>query len=159
MHAEAWAVHAKWLRERPGDYAGPTRRKVLSGVFLTAGDYVRAQQWRARMIDAVDAALREVDVLMCVNGMDPPCLIEDAAEMARTYPRQARAPFNLTGHPALALMCGLTKSGLPLSVQFVGRARDEATLLRLGAAYERATRWNAQHPPLDKAVAPTIAAE
>jgi aspartyl-tRNA(Asn)/glutamyl-tRNA(Gln) amidotransferase subunit A len=159
LHAEAWAVHTRWLRERPGDYAKPTRRKLLSGVFLTAGDYVRAQQWRARVIDAVNDALRDVDVLMCANGMDPACRFDDAAEMARTYPRQARAPFNLTGHPALAMMSGLSKAGLPLSVQFVGRAYDEVTLLRVGAAYERATKWAAHRPLLDKPVAPTIAAE
>ena len=38
--AETWAVHAKWLRERPGDYTLPTRRKVMPGAFLSAGDYV-----------------------------------------------------------------------------------------------------------------------
>ena len=150
--AEAWAVHAKWMRERPGDYTTPTRRKVLSGVFLTAGDYVHAQQCRAQMIDAVDEAFRDVDILLAANGMDFACRIDDAAEMARTYPRQARSPFNLTGHPALAIMSGLSKSGLPLSVQLVGRAHDEVTLLRAAAAYERATKWNAHRPPMDKAV-------
>jgi aspartyl-tRNA(Asn)/glutamyl-tRNA(Gln) amidotransferase subunit A len=159
LHAEAWAVHANWLREQPDGYTTPTRRKVLSGAFLTAGDYVRAQQWRARMIDTVNDAFRDVDILMCANGMDPACRIHDAAEMARTYPRQARAPFNLTGHPALAMMSGLSKSGLPLSVQFVGRAHDEVTLFRAGAAYERATQWNTRHAPIDQAVARGVAAE
>ena len=56
--AETWAVHAKWLRERPQDYSTPCRRKVLPGAFLSAGDYVQAQQWRGRMIDAVDDAFR-----------------------------------------------------------------------------------------------------
>ena len=87
------------------------------------------------MIDAVDNALRDVDVLLTANGMDPSVRLDDVAELARTYPRQARNPFNLTGHPALALMSGLSKSGLPLSLQLVGRAFDEVTLLRVGAAY------------------------
>jgi aspartyl-tRNA(Asn)/glutamyl-tRNA(Gln) amidotransferase subunit A len=99
------------------------------------------------MIDAVDAALRDVDVLLTANTMDPACRIDDAQSLARTYPRQARSPFNLTGHPALAMMCGRSKAGLPLSVQFVGRAHDEVTLLRAAAAYERATQWHAQRPP------------
>jgi aspartyl-tRNA(Asn)/glutamyl-tRNA(Gln) amidotransferase subunit A len=155
--SEAWAVHAKWMRERPADYAAPTRRKVLSGVFFTAGDYVQAQQWRGRMIDAVDDAFRDVDILVTANGMDYACRFDDAAGMARAYPRQARSPFNLTGHPGLALMSGLSKSGLPLSVQFVGRAHDEVTLLRAGAAYERATKWSAHRPPVDKAAARDLA--
>jgi aspartyl-tRNA(Asn)/glutamyl-tRNA(Gln) amidotransferase subunit A len=156
--SEAWAVHARWLRERPADYTAPTRRKLLCGVFLTAGDVVQAQQCRAHMIDAVDNALRDVDVLLTANGMDPSVRLDDVAEMARTYPRQARSPFNLTGHPALALMSGLSKSGLPLSLQLVGRAFDEVTLLRVGAAYERATSWHTLRPPIFADVAALAAA-
>jgi aspartyl-tRNA(Asn)/glutamyl-tRNA(Gln) amidotransferase subunit A len=147
MQAESWAIHAPWLRQRPGDYAEASRRKLMSGAFLSAGDYVHAQQRRTQMIDAVDAALREVDILLTANSMDPACRIDDAEAVAHTYPRQARAPFNLTGHPALAMMCGLSQAGLPLSAQFVGRAHDEVTLLRAAAAYERATKWHAQRPP------------
>jgi aspartyl-tRNA(Asn)/glutamyl-tRNA(Gln) amidotransferase subunit A len=149
--AETWAVHAKWLRERPGDYTLPTRRKVMPGAFLSAGDYVRAQQWRTRMIDAVDDAFRDVDVMLTASGMDPPFRIDDAAGLARTYPRQGRSPFNLTGHPALAMMSGLSKrTGLPLSVQFVGRVNDEITLLRAASAYERVTQWSSHRPPMDQ---------
>lgn len=148
--AETWAVHAKWLRERPGDYTRPTRRKVMGGAFLSAGDYVHAQRCRTQMIDAVDDAFRDVDILLTASGMDPPSRIDDTAELARTYARQARSPFNLTGHPALAMMSGLSKSGLPLSVQFVGRTHDEATLLRVASAFERATKWNACRPPMDR---------
>ena len=147
MQAESWAIHAAWLRKRPGDYAESTRRKLMSGAFLSAGDYVHAQRHRPQMIDAIDAVLREVDVLLTANTMDPACRIDDAESLARTYPRQARSPFNLTGHPALAMMCGRSKAGLPLSVQFVGRAHDEVTLLRAAAAYERATQWHTQRPP------------
>ena len=149
--AETWAVHSKWLRERPHDYTTPTRRKVMPGAFLSAGDYVHAQQCRTQMIDAVDDVFRDVDVLLTTSGMDAPYRINDAAGLAYTYPRQGRSPFNLTGHPALAMMSGLSASGLPLSVQFVGRAFDEATLLRVAAAYERATRWDRLRPPINRA--------
>ena len=87
----------------------------------SAGDYVQASLRRLEMITAVEDALREVDVLLCASSMDPPSRIEDAAETERTYRRQARTPFNVTGHPALAMMAGLSSRGLPLSVQFVGR--------------------------------------
>ena len=100
------------------------------------------------MIAAVDDALRDVDVLMCASAMDPPSRIEDAEETERTYPRQARTPFNVTGHPALAMMAGLSSSGLPLSVQFVGRNFAEATLFQVARAWERAAGTDAQHPPI-----------
>ena len=148
MLAESWTVHAPWLRERPGDYAETSRRKLMGGAFLGAGDYVHAQQRRLQLSDAVNAALRDVDVLLCANSLDPACRIDDDAELARTYPRQARSPFNLTGHPALALMCGLSKGGLPLALQIVGRMHDEVTVLRAAAAYERATDWHTRRPPI-----------
>lgn len=147
FHAEAWAVHSRWLAERPADYAGISRRKLLPGAYLGAGDYVHAQQKRAEMIEAVHRALTDVDVLLTVNSMETPCRIEDADEAARTYARHARSPFNLTGHPAIALMCGLSAAGLPLSLQLVGRPFDEATLLRAARAYERATPWHRLRAP------------
>jgi aspartyl-tRNA(Asn)/glutamyl-tRNA(Gln) amidotransferase subunit A len=148
MQAESWAIHASWLRERPGDYAEATRRKLMIGAFHSAADYVHAQQHRLQMIAAVDYAFRDADVLLTANNMEAACRIDDEAALARTYPRQARSPFNLTGHPAIALMCGLSKAGLPLSVQFVGRTHDEVTLLRAAAAYERASEWRTHRPPV-----------
>jgi aspartyl-tRNA(Asn)/glutamyl-tRNA(Gln) amidotransferase subunit A len=146
--SECWAVHHRWLIERPQDYAQMSRRKLLPGAFLTAADYVLAMQQRKVLMDSVDSVLRDVDVLLVVNSMEPACRIDDEPEVVRTYPRQARAPFNLTGHPALALMTGLSSSGMPLSMQLVGRFHDEATVLRFGQAYEQAAGWHEKHPEL-----------
>jgi aspartyl-tRNA(Asn)/glutamyl-tRNA(Gln) amidotransferase subunit A len=148
LQSEAWAIHGPWLRERPGDYGRLARRRLLPGAFLAAGDYVQAQRRRIEMIAAVEAALREVDVLLCASAMDPPSRIEDAEETERTYPRQARTPFNVTGHPALAMMAGLSSGGLPLSVQFVGRYFGEASVFQVAAAWERAGGTAEKHPPL-----------
>jgi aspartyl-tRNA(Asn)/glutamyl-tRNA(Gln) amidotransferase subunit A len=149
LATEAWSVHAPWLRTRPGDYGKLARRRLMPGAFIQAGDYVGAQRRRAQMIAAVEDAFRDVDILLCASSMDPPSRIEDEAETLRTYPRQARTPFNVTGHPALAMMAGLSRGGLPLSLQFVGRYFHEATVLRAAAAYERATSWHTKRPPLN----------
>ena len=146
--SEAWSIHAPWLRERPGDYGQLARRRLLPGAFMTAGDYVGAQRRRTELIAAVEDKLRDYDVLLCASSMDPSSRMDDAEETARTYPRQARTPFNVTGHPALAMMAGLARTGLPVSVQFVGRYFDDATVLRVAAAYERATMWQHKKPPI-----------
>lgn len=148
-YAETWAIHAKWLRERPEDYTAAARRKLMRGAFLTAGDYVYAQQCRTKMIDAVNAVFRDVDVLVTGSSFDPICRIDDTETYARNYARQGRSPFNMTGHPALAMMAGLSTEKLPLSVQFVGRHHDELTLLRAASAYERATDWHKRRAPID----------
>jgi aspartyl-tRNA(Asn)/glutamyl-tRNA(Gln) amidotransferase subunit A len=57
-------------------------------------------------------------------------------------------PFSLTGSPALSVCAGFTASGLPLSVQIAGRPFDDAKVLRVGHAYERATPWRDRRPSL-----------
>lgn len=146
--AECWTVHARWLRERPGDYGEVSRRKLLPGAFVSAGDYIRAQQHRCLLIDAVDRVLVDVDVLLMANALEPACRIDDPAECVRTYSRHARGPANLTGHPAIAVPAGLSEGGLPLSVQLMGRAFDECSLLRAAEAYERVSPWHELRPPL-----------
>jgi aspartyl-tRNA(Asn)/glutamyl-tRNA(Gln) amidotransferase subunit A len=148
LQSEAWSIHARWLRERPGDYGRFARRRLMAGAFMSSGEYVLAQRRRRDMIAAVEAALREVDVLVCASSMDPACRIDHLEDVERTYPRQARTPFNVTGHPALAMMAGLSKAGLPLSVQFVGRYFDEATLFKVARAWEKAAGTDKKHPPI-----------
>jgi aspartyl-tRNA(Asn)/glutamyl-tRNA(Gln) amidotransferase subunit A len=148
LTSEAWSIHAPWLRTRPGDYGKLGRQRLSAGAFLQAGDLMAAQRRRKQMIADVEAALRDVDILLCASSMEPASRIEDAAATARTYPRQARTPFNVTGHPALAMMAGLSRSGLPLSVQFAGRYFDEAMVLRVARAWERAAGTDRMHPAL-----------
>jgi aspartyl-tRNA(Asn)/glutamyl-tRNA(Gln) amidotransferase subunit A len=147
--SEAAAIHEPWLRERPGDYAHVTRRRLLPGMFVTGADYVQAQRRRRQLNAAVEAAFAEVDLLLCASSMDPACLIDDAAEVERTYPRQARTPFNVTGHPAISIMCGISRSaGLPLGMQLVAPSFSEAMLYRAAAGYERAAPWREMAPPV-----------
>jgi aspartyl-tRNA(Asn)/glutamyl-tRNA(Gln) amidotransferase subunit A len=148
LQSEAWAIHAPWLRERPQDYGKLARRRLLPGAFYNAGDYVQAQRRRLEMIAAVEAAFRDVDVLLCASAMDPPSRLDDATETERTYPRQARTPFNVTGHPALAMMAGLSRAGLPLSVQFVAPYFAEAKLYQTARAWEREAGTADKHPSL-----------
>ena len=148
MHSEAWAIHSEWLQNRPGDYARATRRRLMTGAFLTAGDYVQAQRRRTSLIASVNDAFRDVDVLMSASSMDPAVRVDDWPEIERTVGRQARMPFNATGHPAIAMMSGLSRAGLPLSVQFVAPALADATVLRVAAAYEQAAAWRGQRPAI-----------
>ena len=147
--AEAAAVHETWLRERPADYAALTRQRLLPGCFVSAVDYIQAQRRRTELTQAVDAAFASVDILLVANALDPACRIDDLPAIEYTYGRQARMPFNTTGHPAISLMCGRSAElGLPLSLQLVGRKHQEALLYQAAASFERATPWKDAHPPL-----------
>ncbi len=149
LMCEAAAIHEPWLRDRPGDYAHITRRRLLPGMFMTGTDYVQAQRRRRALIAAVEAVFGEVDLLLTASSMDPACRIDDPEAVERTYPRQARTPFNVTGHPALTMMSGLSReAGLPLSLQLVGRYFEEATVYQAAAGYERAAPWARMKPVL-----------
>lgn len=149
MMGESAAIHGAWLRTAPEKYSNLTRKRLAPGLFTRAEDYVQAQRRRRALVAAVEEAFAGVDLLLTASSMDPACRIDDAEAVEITYPRQARTPFNVTGHPALTLMCGVSKAeGLPLSLQLVGRYFDEATIYRAAAAYEATTPWKEMRPAL-----------
>ncbi len=147
--SEAYAIHEEWLQERPGDYAHFTRERLLPGAFMRATHYVQALRHREKMKHAFDEMMRSYDAVLTASSMQVPCRIDDVPEVERTYSRQSRTPFNVIGNPALVVPSGFDKNGLPLSIQIAGRAFDEATVYRIGHAYEQATRWFEKHPPVD----------
>ena len=68
-------------------------------------------------------------------------------EHAMVRPRNTM-PFNLLGLPAISVPCGFTRDGLPVGLQIVGKAFDEAGVLRIAHAYEQATDWHRRRPSL-----------
>ena len=88
-----------------------------------------------------------VDLLVFPGQMTPALRFEDFP-MTGLAPASMRytAPWNLLGLPAIVVPCGFSREGLPLSIQIVGRAFDDATVLRLARAYERVTDWHTRRP-------------
>ena len=69
------------------------------------------------------------------------------AEMVRIYVFYT-APFDVTGQPAVSVPAGFGAAGLPLGVQLVGRANDEATLLSLAGQIETERPWADRRPAI-----------
>ena len=147
LASEAFSIHRRHFAERPGDYGALARERLAIGAALSAADYVDALRVRARLVAQTRAAMDGFDAILTVSSMDPPPPIDDAEACARVYPRQARQPFNVTGLPAIAIPAGFTPDGLPLSIQIVGHAWQEARVYRIARAYEQATGWYKRHPP------------
>jgi len=147
LAAEAFSIHRQHLATRPGDYGVLARERLSIGAGLSAADYVDALRMRARLAAQTKAAMDGLDAILTVSSMDPPPPIDDAEACARVYPRQARQPFNVTGLPAIAIPAGFTPDGLPLSIQIVGHAWQEARVYRVAHAYEQATGWYKRRPP------------
>ncbi|HEU5323994.1 MAG TPA: amidase, partial [Methylomirabilota bacterium] len=148
MLAEAYAYHERDLREHPELYGDVLRERLLAGALVTGAEYVQAQRIRSGICRETAAVLRDVDVLATPTTPKPATPFALAHDPEFGFPRSNMPPFNITGSPTLALPCGFSASGLPLSLQLAGRPFDEATVLRVGHAYEQATRWHTRRPPV-----------
>jgi aspartyl-tRNA(Asn)/glutamyl-tRNA(Gln) amidotransferase subunit A len=147
---EAYAVHERDLQRRPEDYAEVTRRRLLPGAFIPAVDYVKAQQLRSVLCQEFAAAMRGLDAVITLSSLDMPCRIDDPEAIIRTYERQCRMPFNVTGAPAISVPTGFTADGLPLAMQIAARPFAESMVYRVAQAYCDATRFGERRPPAMK---------
>ena len=151
---DALLRHREWFPARAAEY-GPVFRALLEyGLTVSAEDYARGQKLRLSTTALLDKALQRVDVIVCPAAPSP-AMLQSLFPPQQVAPPEAVAPLvrysapsNFSGHPAITLPNGFTPEGLPTAMQFIGRHGEEATLLRVAAAYERATSWQQRRPPL-----------
>ena len=148
MMTEAYAIHEANLRTRFTDFGEAFRdRMVLAGLF-TAADYVQATRRRRELIDELDRAMTELDLVMTASAPAEAPKIDAVGKFSILERPLLTMPFNVTGSPAMSVCCGYGEGGLPLSLQIVGKRFDDATVLRAADAYERATPWRGRRPNL-----------
>ena len=148
--SELLSIYDREIRERPGDFSEDFLGRNLAACMFTAGDIVRAQRERRRMLAEMTPLYDRYDVFITATSAPAPRLdnligggFADKWENPSIY-----QPFNLTGAPALVVCNGYTASGLPLGMQITGRPFDEATVLNTGHAYEKSTGWRDRRPAL-----------
>lgn len=155
LATEAAALHKRWMIERPGDYGAQVLMRLQNGFAIPGVSYLEAMRWRGPALAAHLAAIAGVDaVLAPVAPFAAPTIAETdvgnstgAEALIQQITRFTR-PVNYLGLPALSIPCGFTKSGLPVGMQLIGRPFDEAMLLRIGAAFQRATDFHSRIPEL-----------
>jgi aspartyl-tRNA(Asn)/glutamyl-tRNA(Gln) amidotransferase subunit A len=153
LAVEAAAFHKRWMIERPQDYSPQVLMRLQNGLAVPAVSYLEAMRWRGPALSAHAAATSGVDAVIApVSPLPAPTIAEsdvgNSPEADAVLPRITRftRPVNYLGVPALSLPTGFTRSGLPVGMQLMGRSFDEATLLRIGAAFQRATDFHARVP-------------
>jgi aspartyl-tRNA(Asn)/glutamyl-tRNA(Gln) amidotransferase subunit A len=145
---ELYAVHEPVLRTRLGDFGEDFLGRTLGALLISGADYVQASRWRRVLIAEMAPIYAKYDVLMTAAPGPAPRL-ESWRTISFWQKASLTTPFNVLGGPALAQCIGYTPDGLPLSMQIVGRPFDDATVLRVAHAYERATPWRARRPVLE----------
>lgn len=148
--SELFARHLDNLRSRPGAYGRHFLSRVLPACLFTAADYLAAQRERTRIIAEMQPIYERYDVLLTAGGGPAPSFARHSSlgnEQKWTVPSLSSL-FTLTGAPAVAMPCGFSQAGLPLGMQLAGRPFEDATVLKVAHAYERATGWKERRPDL-----------
>jgi aspartyl-tRNA(Asn)/glutamyl-tRNA(Gln) amidotransferase subunit A len=155
LAVEAAAFHKRWMIERLEDYSDQVRMRLENGLAIPAVTYLEAMRWRGPALSAHSAATAGVDAVIApVSPIPAPSIAESdvgggpGAEAVIQRVTRFTRPVNYLGVPSLAIPCGFSKAGLPIGMQLIGRSFDEATLLRIGAAFQRATDFHDLVPKL-----------
>jgi aspartyl-tRNA(Asn)/glutamyl-tRNA(Gln) amidotransferase subunit A len=153
LAVEATAFHKRWLIERPQDYGAQVLMRLQNGLAIPGVSYLEAMRWRGPALAAHLAAVAGVDaVISPVAPVAAPTIAESdignspgAEAVIQRLTRFTRT-INYLGLPSLAIPVGFTPAGLPVGMQLIGRSFDEAMLLRIGAAFQRATDFHDRIP-------------
>ncbi len=155
LATEAAALHKRWMIERPPDYGAQVLMRLQNGLAIPAVSYLEAMRWRGPALSAYLAAVERTDAVIAPVAPMPAATIAesdvgnspDAEAVIQRITRFTR-PINYLGLPSLSIPAGFTKSGLPVGMQIIGRSFDEAMLIRIGAAFQRATDFHRKVPKL-----------
>lgn len=156
--AEAACFHEQRMKATPHLFDPLIRERLEAARFYTATDYIKALRVRSLLMDSMQRVFERCDVMAVPSGN--PATPLDAPDVAATdikpgsvsTPGRSGNTFigNMTGYPAMVMPCGFTSNSptLPLGIEFFAKPFDEASLFRVGQAYESATDWHTRRAPL-----------
>jgi len=155
LAVEAAAFHKRWMIERPQDYGPQVLMRLQNALAIPGVTYLEALRWRGAALAAHIAATSGVDAVIApVAPVVAPSIADSdigntpGAEAVIQRLTRFTRPINYLGLPSLAIPTGFTPAGLPVGMQLIGRSFDEATLLTIGAAFQRASDFHARVPVL-----------
>jgi len=141
-------------RTRAAGFGAEVRRRIMLGTYVLSAGYYDAYYGQAQKVRTLvrrdfDAAFARVNLIVAPTTPNVPFKHGEKADPISMYLNDVLTiPADMSGMPAISVPCGFTASGLPIGLQLIGRALDEATVLRAARAYERATDWHTRHPEL-----------
>jgi aspartyl-tRNA(Asn)/glutamyl-tRNA(Gln) amidotransferase subunit A len=144
--AETFAYHRADLQSRWHEYGAPTRMVMAMGALISAGDFMRAQRVRQAGRERIRAMLDDFDVIVSPTATVGAPMVD--ASFADVIAAVHTSIWNATGFPAVSVPMGLGSEGTPIGLQIAGRPFDDATVLKVGDAYQRLTDHHLQLPPL-----------
>jgi aspartyl-tRNA(Asn)/glutamyl-tRNA(Gln) amidotransferase subunit A len=153
--AEAYMLNRELLDNRFDELDPVVAIRMAKGADVPAHEYLkRERNWHGLRASAM-TQLADVDALLCPTVMIPPTPVAEVTQNMEAYSRRNlqclrnTAIGNILNLCAVTVPCGFTSSGLPVGLMIYGKSFDEAMVLRIGHAFQRATDWNTRMPALD----------
>ncbi len=155
--AEATQYHESqgYFPAQASKYGDDVRYRLELGRKILAADYLHALDVKREITHEFDAVFENIDVILAPTLPiaaprigEKEVVIGGEKETVRSALVRLNRPANLTGHPAISIPCGFTRSGLPIGLQLIGPHWSEARLLSIALAYEDATEWHKRRPQL-----------
>ena len=145
--AEAYALHRAYIEDASLDIDPWVRKRIIAGKAITASQYRDLIAHRQVAMAAFAEWMRGRDALatptLPITAV-PVVEVDESTAPLATFTRLA----NYLGACALSLPAGLSATGLPIGVQLLGAPFADATLVRIGCAFQSATDWHLRRPPL-----------
>jgi aspartyl-tRNA(Asn)/glutamyl-tRNA(Gln) amidotransferase subunit A len=144
-------------KTRAEGFGEEVKRRIMLGTYALSAGYYDAYYGKAQRVRTLVSrdfarAFEGVDVIVAPTTPGVAFRVGDKAEPLSMYLNDVLTiPVNLAGLPGLSVPAGFTAAGLPIGLQLIGRAFEEATLLRVAHAYERATAWHLRRAPIAEA--------
>lgn len=145
---EEYEEHRAELNAHPDRFTAVTRSRFEECSYVSAADYIQARKQQQILTEELRRIMWDVDVLVLPTNKAPAQVLGYEHTELGEIEFSLTRPFNLTGGPSLALCNGFTASGLPTSIQIVGRHFEDGTVLRTGHALETALALRSRRPLL-----------
>ncbi len=147
--AEAYNIHKGWIKDEGVPFDEDVRARIIAGKSITRADYFLACGRRREAQQKFNATIKEFAALLTPTTQVPAIPLDEVDQRSLLMSRFTRA-VNYLGLCALAVPCGFTQAGLPISLQIICRKYNEKGALRIGWAFENETGWTDRTPNLTK---------
>ena len=151
---ERAAAYDEWARTRFGEFGARVQQRLLLGALVSGVDYVQALRRRRELRAELRAAMAGLDIALTATQPSEAPKINEVPDWDIGQKPSFTMPFNVSGYPAMSICSGFGDGDLPVAIQLVGKPFQEATLLRVADAFERATPFRNRRPALSSALAP-----
>ncbi len=153
--AEAYTLNRELLDTRFDELDPVVAFRMIKGAEIPAHEYLKVErEWHVLRASAMKQ-LEDVDAMLCPTVMIPPTLVAEVTQDMEEYGRRNlqclrnTAIGNVLNLCAVTVPCGLTEAGLPVGLMIYGKSFDEAMVLRIGNAFQKASDWHSRTPALD----------